>query len=142
MEEAPGSPKKNHIDRDWTKGSILGSLWGLSWPMVISSTVTTLGPTVDMIWVGKLGSAAIAGVGVSSMVVMFMHTAVMGLQMGTRAMVARFIGAHDEKGANHASQQAFVISVLFSIFMAAIGIFLADKVLLLLGLEQVLQSLL
>jgi putative MATE family efflux protein len=135
MEEDSFPKKKSHNERDWTQGSIIGSLWGLSWPMAISATVTTLGPTVDMIWVGKLGSAAIAGVGVSTMVVMLMHTAIMGLQMGTRAMVARFIGANDREGANHASQQAFVVAVASSIFMAILGIYLADKILMLLGLE-------
>ncbi len=94
-----------------------------------------MGPTIDMIWVGKLGAASIAGVGISGMIVQLMNTARMGLQMGTRAMVARFVGAGDEQGANHVAQQAFVITVAFSIVMAAIGIFLADEVLLLLGVE-------
>ncbi len=136
MEEGESSLKKtSRLEKDWTQGSIVDNLWSLSWPMMISSTITTLGPTIDMIWVGKLGSASIAGVGISGMVVMLMNTARMGLQMGTRAVIARFVGAGDEKGANHVAQQAFVISVAFSMFMAAIGIFLADKIMLLLGLE-------
>jgi putative MATE family efflux protein len=127
--------KKTKFERDWTKGSIIGNLWDLSWPMIISQTITTLGPTIDMIWVGKLGTASVAGVGISGMVVMLMNAATMGLQMGTRAVVARFVGAGDEKEANHAAQQAFTISVVFSIFMVAIGIFLAEHILMLLGLE-------
>jgi putative MATE family efflux protein len=129
------SSRGSRFDRDWTKGSIVGNLWGLSWPMIISSTITTLGPTIDMIWVGKLGSAAIAGVGISGMIVMLINAARMGLNTGTRAMVARFVGTGGEREANQVAQQALVITVAFSIVMAAIGIFLADKILLLLGLE-------
>lgn len=102
---------------------------------MITQLVTTLGPTVDMIWVGKLGAAAVAGVGVSGMVVMLMNGARMGLQMGTRAMIARNIGEGDKDAANHVAQQTFVITIAFALVMAAIGVFLADKILMLLGVE-------
>jgi putative MATE family efflux protein len=136
LEEEGSSPRREtRLTKDWTKGSIIGNLLGLSWPIMISQTVMVMGPTIDMIWVGKLGAASIAGVGISGMIVQLMNTARMGLQMGTRAMVARFVGAGDEQGANHVAQQAFVITVVFAIIMAAIGIFLADKMMLLLGVE-------
>jgi len=131
-----GSPVRVvRSDRDLTKGSIIGNLWTLSWPMTISSTIMMLGPAVDMIWIGKLGPASIAGVGISAMVVMVINSLMMGLFMGLRAMVARFVGAGDNQAANHVSQQAFVISIVFSIFMAVIGLFLAEPILMLLGVE-------
>lgn len=94
-----------------------------------------LGPTIDLIWVGRLGTAAIAGVGVSGMVVMLVNSMMMGLFMGLRAMVARFIGAGDARGANHVAQQALVVSVAYSVTMAIIGIFFAEQILTLFGLE-------
>jgi len=123
------------FERDWTKGSIIGNLWSLSWPMTVSSSIMILGPTIDMIWVGRLGAASIAGVGVSGIAVMSVNALIMGLFTGLRAMVARFVGAGETKDANHVSQQAFVIGVAFSILTAVIGIFLAEPILLLLGLE-------
>lgn len=122
------------FDKDWTKGSILGNLWGLSWPMIVTQAVTTLGPTLDMIWVGKLGAAAIAGVGIAGMVVQVVGAARMGLQTGTRAIIARSMGAGDEREANHVAQQYFLISIAFGIVMAALG-FLSRQMLMLLGLE-------
>lgn len=95
----------------------------------------TFGPTIDMFWVGRLGTAAIAGVGVSGMAVMMINALGMGLFTGLRAMVARSVGAGDIRGANHVSQQAFVVGAGYSIAMAAIGIFLAEPILALLGLE-------
>jgi len=88
-----------------------------------------------MIWVGKLGPASIAGVGVAGIAVMLIMSAMMGLMMGMRAMIARFVGAGDVDGANHVAQQAFVISAVFSILMAVTGVFFAEPILGLFGLE-------
>jgi putative MATE family efflux protein len=134
----PGMPpgRPSALGRDWTKGSISRNLLSLSWPMMISSAVMMMGPTIDMIWVGKLGPAAIAGVGVSGMAVMMVSPLMMGLFTGLRAMVARFIGAGDVRSANHVAQQAFVIAAAFSLIAAIIGIFLAEQILSLLGLQD------
>ena len=43
------------FERDWTHGSIVRNLLSLAWPMVISQSLNMLGPTIDMIWVGRLG---------------------------------------------------------------------------------------
>ena len=127
--------RDNRALRDWTKGNIFHNLLSLSWPIMISSSFNLLGPVIDMVWVGKLGAASIAGVGVAGMAVMMVTSARMGLTMGTRAIVARFIGADDAKGANHVAQQAFVISAIFSITMASIGILFAEPILTIFGLE-------
>jgi Na+-driven multidrug efflux pump len=49
------------IRRNCTKGSISGSLWGLAWPVIVSSTVMMMGPIIGTIWIGKLGSSKMAG---------------------------------------------------------------------------------
>ncbi|UCD10075.1 MAG: MATE family efflux transporter [Dehalococcoidales bacterium] len=123
------------FDRDWTQGGILKNLLSLSWPMVVTNTIMMLGPTIDMIWVGKLGQAAIAGVGVSGMAVMLLNSMMMGLAQGMRAVISRFVGARNFDGASHAARQAFVICAVFSSFMAIIGMFFAEGILVLLGLE-------
>ncbi|MBI4283752.1 MAG: MATE family efflux transporter [Chloroflexi bacterium] len=125
--------RRGALERDWTKGSIIGNLLSLGWPMVVGSSLNMLGPTIDMIWVGKLGAAAIAGVGISGMVVMLVNSMMMGLFQGLRAMVARFIGAGDAQGANHVAQQSLVISVAYSITTAVIGILFAERILILMG---------
>ncbi len=119
--------------RDWTQGSITANFWALSWPIVIGGTLNMLGPTIDMVWVGRLGEASVAGVGVSGMVVQLVNAMTMGLFTGMRAMISRFIGAGDAEAANHVARQAFVISVAFSVVMAAIGVFFAEPILVILG---------
>ena len=123
------------LERDYTQGSIAGNLWALTWPTTVSNTIFMLGPMIDMIWVGSLGSSAIAGVGISGMAAMVMMSARMGLNTGTRALVARFVGSKDNAAANHVAQQAFVLSALFAMVTAVIGVLFAEKILVLMGVE-------
>jgi putative MATE family efflux protein len=120
---------KNIRARDWTKGKISSNLWGLAWPVIISSTVMMMGPIIDTIWIGKLGSSQMAGVGVATIVVMLVNSLIMGLFTGLRALVARFVGASDTAGARHAAQQGIVIGAAFSLIVAVIGWFLAESIL-------------
>jgi putative MATE family efflux protein len=131
-----GSSRRPPVfERDWTQGSTVRNLLSLAWPMIISQSLNMLGPTIDMIWVGKLGSASIAGVGVAGIAVGLVMSAMTGLMMGMRAMIARFIGANDVRGANHVAMQTFAVSAAFAILLAIIGIFLAESILGLFGLE-------
>jgi len=99
--------------KDWTQGSVVGNLISLSWPLVITQSLNTLGPVIDTIWIGRLGAAAIAGVGISQLAVQMINATMMGLGIGMRAMIARFIGAGDHEGANHVAKQAFLVSIIF-----------------------------
>jgi putative MATE family efflux protein len=121
--------------KDWTQGSVVGNLLSLSWPMVVTQSLNTLGPIIDTIWVGKLGAAAIAGVGISQRAVQLTNATMMGLGIGMRAMIARFVGAGDSEGANNVAKQSFVVSFTFAFIVAIIGIFLAEKILIAFGVE-------
>jgi len=126
---------KSRIEKNWTEGNIITNLMMLSWPVIISQSLNMIGPTIDLIWVGKLGEASVAGVGVSGMAVMLFMSAMMGLSQGTRAMVARFVGAGDMPGANNVAMQSFNISACYSIIMASVGIFYTENILGLLGVH-------
>ncbi|MFC1953381.1 MATE family efflux transporter [Chloroflexota bacterium] len=129
------SPERNtKSGRDLTKGSILRNVLSLGWPIIIGSSINSLGPTIDMIWVGKLGVAAVAGVGVASMLVMLLDNFKMGLDMGSRAMVARFFGAGDILGANNVALQGYFVTIAFAAIVGTIGFILAGPILKMMGL--------
>ncbi|MFH0768909.1 MAG: MATE family efflux transporter [Chloroflexota bacterium] len=127
--------KRTALERDWTKGSIVGSLLSLSWPMIVTRTIMAVRPTIDMIVVGRLGAASVAGVGIGTIATQMAEALKQGLTIGVRALIARLIGAEDKQGAIHAAQQGYVISAIFAIFLAAVGVFLTEPILLLLGVE-------
>ena len=126
---------KTRQDRDWTKGSVIGNLWLLSWPLMIGQSLNQIGPTIDMIWVGRLGAAAIAGVGVAGMAVMMLNSVMMALSMGARAIIARFVGAGNKAEAIHAARQAYIVCIIFALIMVPVGIFVSRPILELFGVE-------
>jgi len=135
MEDVEGSGGGGAaFKRDWTKGSITRNLVSLAWPMIVTESLYMV-TVVDMIWVGKLGAASIAGVGVASIVTMLIMVAKLGLIAGVRATVARFAGAGDAGLTNHAAGQALVIGVVWGLGMTAIGVFLAEPIVSVFGVE-------
>lgn len=137
MTDDGGLPQKRSlIDRDWTQGSIINNLILLSWPMVLMETLFVASQVVDMIWIGRLGPAAIAGVGIANIVVMLVMAMDFGLIIGVRALVARYVGAGDMPGANHIAAQALILSVVWGGLMMTLGIVLAEPVIGLFGLEE------
>jgi putative MATE family efflux protein len=127
-----GPDRKQEIQtsprRDWTQGSILKNLLLLSWPITVTQTLMSLGPTIDMIWVGKLGDTAVAAVGVSGVVVQLAMGVVMGFTSGMMALVSRSYGARDYHSANRVAQQAMVLAILYAVLMALVGQFFGEKI--------------
>jgi len=121
--------------RDWTQGNIFRNLVSISWPMMVTQTLMSLGPTIDMIWVGKLGRDAVAAVGVAGVVVMLAMGVMMGFTMGMLALISRAIGAKDLSMANRVAQQAVVVSAIYSVVIALIGQFLGERILLIVTSE-------
>jgi len=103
--------------------------------MIVGSGLNMLGPTIDVIWVGKLGSAAVAGVGVAGIVIMAIMSAMMGMVTGMRALIARSIGADNLIEANNIAIQSIVVSGIISSTIALAGFFLSTPLLSLMGLE-------
>ena len=136
MENSTSTRKvDDRLERDWTKGSITRNLLSLSWPIFVAYVLTLIGPIVDLVWIGRLGTASVAGVGIASIIVVLLTAATMGLSMGARALIARFVGAGDREGANHAAMQAFVVAIAYYIVIAPVGIFLAEQIMGLFGAE-------
>ena len=99
--------------------------------MAVTQTMMSLGPTIDMIWVGKLGGDSVAAVGVAGVVVMLAMGVMMGFTTGMLALISRAIGAKDLPAANRVAQQAVVVSAIYATTIALIGQFLGQKILLL-----------
>jgi putative MATE family efflux protein len=123
------------VEKDWTQGNVFSNLLSISWPIIVSNSLNLLGPVLDIFWVAKLGPAAIAGVGVAGMAVQLITAARSGLSMGTRAIIARYVGAGDKEGANHVAQQYFIISSAYALLIAFIGVFFSEAIMSLFGLE-------
>jgi putative MATE family efflux protein len=122
-------------NRDWTQGNIFKNLLSIAWPIIISNSLNNIGPTIDLIWVGKLGAASVAGVGVAGILVQLLDAFKMGLDMGTRALIARAVGAGDSQRANHVALQGYVVTIGFAAIVGTLGAIFATHIMRLFGLE-------
>jgi putative MATE family efflux protein len=100
---------------------------------MIEAMMNVVDQLADLVWAGRLGTRAVAGLGVAQTYVQVAGSARMGLDTAMRALVARAVGAGDIARANHVALQAFTLSGAFSILMAAIGFFFTEPLLNLLG---------
>ena len=139
MEETRRTPKAfklfNQSKRDLTTGSITRNIWSLAWPMMVGNVLQTAFNVVDMIFVGKLGAEAIAAVSLSGMVLMLIITLIVGISIGTTALVARFIGAKEYSQANEVALQSLLFGGIASFFLAIIGFFFSETLLKIFGAE-------
>jgi len=126
--------------RDLTSGSISRNLWFLAWPQMAESVLNIADQVLDLVWAGRLGAHAIAGLGVAQSYVALVMTGRMGFDTASRAMISRAVGARDIPFANHIALQGFTLSSFFSIVIAAIGVLLTEWLLRLLGLSDAVVS--
>ncbi|OGC23702.1 hypothetical protein A2291_04030 [candidate division WOR-1 bacterium RIFOXYB2_FULL_42_35] len=122
-------------ERDLTTGSISKNIWILAIPMIISNMLQAGLNLVDMFWVGRLGAAAIAAVAMSGSLLMIVMFIMIGVGIGTTAMVARAIGENDQAKADNAAMQSLILGFFSSIILALIGYFSAPFLLKLLGAD-------
>jgi putative MATE family efflux protein len=135
MSEADGAIRTSRrVNRDWTAGSIINNLLLLSWPMLIMEALFVTSQIVDMVWIGRLGSNAIAGVGVANMILMLVMTMDFGLVVGVQAMVARCVGGRDVAEANNIAGHAFILCIVWGALITGIGVYFAEPLLGLFGL--------
>ncbi|MCK4401332.1 MATE family efflux transporter [bacterium] len=120
-------------NNDLTKGSISKSIWKLALPIMVSVVLHNAFNIVDMIFVGRLGPEAIAAVAMGGILFGIIMIALIGISIGTTAMIARAIGSKDIKEAEDIAVQSLFMGVIGSIALGLLGYFLAKPMLILFG---------
>lgn len=118
-----------------TSGSIYKHLIRLSIPAAMGMVFNTLYNLTDFWFAGLLSGYALAGVSIAGSVFFILLAIGIGLQTGTSAVIAPEIGAGDETGIAGWVDQAFGLSLLFSVVTMLLGWFFAEKLVLFLGAE-------
>jgi len=122
-------------ERDLTSISISKGIWVLAIPAIASNILQSAFNLVDMAWVGRLGAAALAAVSMSGTILMIVMFLMLGVGMGTTAMVARFVGAKQTPKADNAAMQSLILGFIGSILFAGIGYYLSPWILGVLGAD-------
>jgi putative MATE family efflux protein len=119
--------------RALTEGSLNRAIWRLGVPMTLEMTMMSLFQLFDLFWVGRIGSAALAAVTVSTTVRWCVSALSMGLGVGGLAVVARRIGEGDERAADHATWQVVIVALSVAVLLAAVGLASMEPLLRLCG---------
>src|SRR5436305_12632804 len=97
--------------------------------MVLEMVLESLFAVVDVFWVGRLGSNAIATVGLTESMLSLVFAVGMGLSLSTTAMVARRIGEKDPEGAAVAGVHAIALGLFVSVAIGLPCFILAPRLL-------------
>ena len=131
-----GRRRSAYATRDLTKGSIPKNLWFLGWPQVVEGKLSVIDHLADLIWAGRLGFQAIAGLGVAQTYLMLVMTTRMGLDTGMRSMIARAVGSRDIPYANHVFMQSLTVATIFAAMAVLVGLLFTEPLLQVLGLSD------
>ena len=120
-------------DTDFTRGPIGRALGLLAIPMMLEMSMEAIFAVVDIAFVSRLGTDAIAAVGITEAVVTVLYAVAVGLGMGVTAMVARRIGAKQLDAAASVTGQALWIGAALSIGIGIAGVIYAEDILTMMG---------
>src|SRR5438270_4938978 len=101
--------------KDMTQGSVTRHLLHMASFMAVSMVVQTLYLLADLYWVGSLGKEAIAAVGLSGNLMMFVVALTQMLGVGTTTVIAQAAGRKDQPHAELGFNQSIILSLLVAI---------------------------
>lgn len=126
---------------DYTVGPLGTALGLLAIPMMLEMSMESIFAVVDIAFVSRLGTDAIAAVGITEALVTVLYAMAVGLGMGVTAMVSRRIGAKDAEGAASTTGQALWIGAALSLIVGVGGAMYAEEMLVLMGAtDSVVQT--
>jgi putative MATE family efflux protein len=120
---------------DYTRIPLRKAVFLLAVPMVLELVLESTFAVVDIFFVAKLGSSAVATVGLTESYLFLLYAVAMGLAMAVTAVVARRIGEGKREEAAITAVQAIFIALLVSLPVAVVGIVYAQDLLRLMGAD-------
>ena len=121
---------------DFTEGSLTRAIILLAIPMVLEMCMESLFGIVNVFWVARLGSNALAAVALTEAMLALVFAVAMGISMATTAMIARRIGEKDAGGASVAAFQSIALGFFLAAAIAIPGFLFAPQLLSAMGAEQ------
>src|SRR3954468_21724920 len=101
--------------KDMTQGPVTKHLLHMASFMAVSMVVQTLYLLADLYWVGSLGKEAIAAVGLSGNLMMFVVALTQMLGVGTTTVIAQAAGRKDQPHAELGFNQSIILSLIVAL---------------------------
>lgn len=108
----------------------------LAIPAMIENILQVLIGTVDTYFIGRIGTEAIAGVGVTNLIMNIYISFFLAIGVGTTALVSRSIGGKDIDRANDSVKQSIIIALGIGLVFGVLNLIFARDILSLLGADE------
>ena len=135
------NPEENPRGQDLTQGSILGQLWSLAWPMMLSMFFFTLYNLVDAFWVSRISPAAIAAVSISQIILFVTIALAMGISVGSSVLMGMALGGGNKDEAERVLGQGYLLSIVAAVFFTILTLIFSDVFLRLGGATEAIYGL-
>ena len=110
---------------DFTKGNLLSLIIAYSIPLILSGLVQTMFNAADMAVLGAFDkspdSSAVGAVGVTGAIIGLLVNSVIGLSGGTNVLLARAVGAKDDRRAQRIVGSSLLLAVAVGAVMMTVG---------------------
>lgn len=120
-------------DEDYTRGPIGRALGLLAIPMMLEMAMESVFAVVDIAFVSRLGTDAVAAVGITEALVTVLYSVAIGLGLAVTAMVSRRIGAQNPDGAAEVTGQSIWVAAILSALIGVFGFVFARDLLAIMG---------
>lgn len=94
---------------------------GLAWPSITEQILEMMVGMVSTIFMGRIGTDAVAAVGMVNMLMGFLQTVFSGLSIGTTVIIARVTGEGDIKEARRTLVQSIYMAFVVGILLTVLG---------------------
>lgn len=118
-------------------GPIFPSLTKLAVPIMATSMVQMAYNMIDMIWIGRIGSGAVAAVGAAGMYMWLSNGLSTLSKMGGQIKVGQSLGAGNKKEAGEYATSAVQLALIYGVVLSLIILIMASPFIKFLGLNGV-----
>lgn len=118
---------------DFTQVTVSRAVILLAVPMVLEMSMESLFAVVDIFWVSRLGSDAVATVGLTESMLAIIYALAMGLSTAATALVARRFGEQNHEEAASTAVQAIGVGTVAALLLGVVGAYFAPTFLSLMG---------
>lgn len=118
---------------DYTSGNLNRVIFLLAIPMMLEMALQSVFSVTDIFWVSRLGSDALASVGLTESLLTVVFAISSGLSTSATALVARRIGERDPERAATDAVQAILVAIAVSVMLGIPLFFAAPKLISLMG---------
>lgn len=120
-------------ETNFTSGSINRAIFLLSVPMILEMVMESLFTVVDVFFVAKIGTEAVATVGLTESVLTIVYSIAIGLSTAATALVSRRVGEKSPREAGTTVGQVILVSLAMAVILGLPGFLFAEDILRLMG---------